>query len=702
MTGRRRGQAVMLRAALAAATVVLLVALAAVAAPLLVDRDALLHRIEAEMTAAIGLPVQVDAITRLALLPVPHATLGPMRVLPQHAVDGGPGAAPLAEAQSLRLELAWPALLLGQVEPALLRAEGLDLDWRPGSVLPPPRWLAALTMPALRVHDATLTLDYPPGSRRLRWPLHASSSDATPEASPLGTSAVERPGPVHIAATLPLAHRQPGRAGNLRLDAEADLTALPALTIAPLQLAGTGLDIGELDDLAIDLSAERAHRSADGRWRLQGLALTSGALRIDGNLDLHWGEDGRLAGEGRLSLAPLDLRAWLAEHHAEPLPGAPQTLRCVAADGSFRFADDLLVVAPVALRLDTTRAGGAATVTLGPVPRAAVAARLDQLSLDPYFAPAGLAGVGPLAAPEPCAELPSAAPVAPAPPTPPGGDTELHLDLAVDRLQAGGLSYSDLGVLAAQQGPTTTAQIDAAGFYGGTLNAQVVQASQPAAAPRQTLRTDVRGADLGALLTDLQGTAQASGTADLMADLAATGWDPTEIRRDLSGTLRVDLSDGRLAALDQTAASFAPLLSAIGLPVTPDTFAFSRLQAGAEGQGGVFNIVDLEGHSRLFRLGGGGRVDAGTETLELALSATLVQPPDGPDLKDLVGIEVPIQVTGSISAPAVKADLTPAVAEAARRTARRHLRKDGNPLQKLEEATGVQGLEQGLRGLFGF
>jgi hypothetical protein len=62
---------------------------------------------------------------------------------------------------------------------------------------------------------------------------------------------------------------------------------------------------------------------------------------------------------------------------------------------------------------------------------------------------------------------------------------------------------------------------------------------------------------------------------------------------------------------------------------------------------------------------------------------------------------VPIRVAGPVAAPKVDAELGPAVTEAARRAARRHLDKDGNVLKQLEEATGVQGLEQGLRDLFG-
>ena len=119
---------------------------------------------------------------------------------------------------------------------------------------------------------------------------------------------------------------------------------------------------------------------------------------------------------------------------------------------------------------------------------------------------------------------------------------------------------------------------------------------------------------------------------------------------------------------------------------------------GAQARGGLFDIVDVDGRARLFRLSGAGTLDAGPETLDLDLAATLVQPPDGPDLKRLAGIRVPIRVTGSIAAPKVDAELRPAVAEAARR----HLNGDGNLFQQLEDATGVQGLEQGLRGLFGF
>ncbi|MCG6942962.1 MAG: AsmA-like C-terminal region-containing protein [Thiohalocapsa sp.] len=689
-----RGRRIRLAALVAAAVALPLLALL-VAAPMLVDRAALARRVEAEMTAAVGLPVRVDGITALGLLPTPHAELGPLRVLPRGAAGKGRASAPLVVAQTLRLELAWPALLLGYVEPVVLRAQGVELDWRPGTTAAA-RWLAALAVPAPRVRNATVTLDYPPGAKRLRWPLMGGASTG----APVGPLLEQRPGPLRIAASLPLRRVRPRLAGNLDLSARADLTELPVLTIAPLQLTGRDLDIGELHGLALTLSAAQARRNAEGRWRLRKLALRSGDLRIDGNLDLYQTEGDRLAGEGRLALAPLDLRAWLAQHREQSLPGQPQTLRCIAADGVFRLAEGLLIIAPAQLRADTTRAGAAATVSLGPLPGAAVVMRLDQLDLDPYLTPAAPAAAA-VADAQPCGALADAAPAAPKPPAPPADDTELWLDLGADLLRVGALAYGNLAVVAAQTGSRAGADISAAAFYGGTLSARVEQTLHSGAPPRQVLRAEVRRADLGALLADLQGTPQVTGTADLTADLAATGADQALIRRDLSGTLRFDLRDGRLAALDQGAANFGPLLSAVGLPVTADAFAFSRLQAGAQGQHGVFTVADLDGRARLFRLGGGGRVDVGAETLDLALTATLVQPPDAADLKDLAGIEVPIRIKGDLAAPKVSANLAPALAEVARRSVRRHLGNDGNVLKQLEESTGVKGLEQGLRNLFG-
>lgn len=687
MSGAARGRrAARLAAAIFAGLALLAVALLA-AGPLMVDRDTLAQRIAAELSASLGLPVAVENVTTLALLPTPRAALGPVRILPPAGVDLRADPRPLASADEVRLELAWPALLRGHAEPVSLQAAGLALDWRLDGVAAPPRWLSALYLPRLSVQGGELTLDYPPGADRLRWPLFRGSGPPRP---PTGR------GPLRITGTLPLDHPAPRLAGTLRLTAQAGLGALPAITLTPLRLAGDDIDIGTLRGLPLALSADQAQSDGAGSWRIDGLTLEADALRIIGSADLHRAGDGSLSGVGELRLAPLDPRAWLAGLGADPLPGQPGTLRCVSAQGHFRLEAGRLNLGPVALRADDAQAGAAATIALGPLPRAAVAVQLDSLSLDPYLTPPWPAAAQPTS-PAPCTALRGAAPAAPAPPPPPADPTELHLDLAAASLWLGGVRYGDLAATADQRGPHSRAEVTAGDLYGGTLSARLAHHLRHREPPRQTLRVDVQGADLGALLTDLQGTPQVSGTINLTTELAAAGADLPAIRRDLAGTLRVDLRDGRLAALDQAAASFGPLLATVGLPVTPDALAFTRLQAGAQGRDGVFEVVDIDGRARLLRLGGGGRVDVAGETLDLGLTATLVQAPDGPDLKGLDGIRVPIRVAGAVTAPKVDVQLGIALAEAARR----RLNGDGNVLEQLEDATGLKGLEQGLRNLFG-
>lgn len=697
-------------ALVAAGALGLVLAALLAAAPALVDREALRERIQAEASLALGLPVRVAAVSDLRLLPRPRIVLGPVRVL----AAGGDTAPPLAAAESMRLELALVPLLSGRAEPELLQADGIALQ--PATPAPPqmppprmptpmPHWLAALSLPIAAVRDAELTLRYPAGARRLSWPVFGEPGRLPRSA---GT------GPIVVTALLPLDTDDGRLAGGLAFSARADTAALPALTLASLRLAGADLRLGPLFGVTPVLSAERAVRNAAGVWRVSAVALSEGELDLRGELVLEpaTGPAPRPAvgaARGRFTLAPMDLRRWLARHLDDPIPGAADRLRCLAAAVDFELIGSRLDVAPLALRLDDSQARAAGSLRLGQAPRAAAALRLDRLDLDPYLR-APVPGAPDYAASSPAAvdcmpiaEAAASGPVQPdLPALPQGPDAaDLALDLGAQSLRAGALAYGDLGATALRRGRHTVLDIAAAAFYGGSLEARIERMLRPAASPRHTLRAAVAGADLGALLAHLQGEPQVTGTAHLTAELAAAGSEAAALRRDLSGSLRLRVENGRLAALDRAAASFGPLLSTVGIEVTPDTLAFSRLGLSADGEDGVFRSQDIHGRARLFALAGAGALDLPAQRLDAEVTATLVQPPDGPDLKGLAGIQVPVRITGPVTAPEVDAELGAAVAEAARRAARRHLDSDGNVLKQLEDATGVQGLEEGLRGLFG-
>jgi hypothetical protein len=665
-----------------------------VAAPLLVDRDRLLRRVEAEIAAAGGPAVRIDAVRELRLLPTPRVELGPLQVLPPVGALGQAPATPPLSAHSLRLDLALPALLLARVEPVALRLDGLDIDWQPGVARPPPLWLAALRLPQLAVQAGTLRIDYPAGARRLHWPLLQQQRPWRPH---------PQSGPLRVSARFP--HADTPAAGALQLEAELATAGLPEVAIAPLRLSGGLPGVGQWPALDLSLSAERITRDADGHWRFDGLLLDADGLQLTGAAQLPAQTGPRRVLAGQLALATTDLRAWLTRHLNVPLPGRDDTLRCVSAAARLSLDGDLLRISPLTLELDRTRAAAAATLRLGPMPRAAVALRLDALDLDAYSVlPPSTAAVSAIAAspaPADCGGDADAEAPPPAPPAAPADGVDLHIALVANALRAAGLNAGALDGTLTQRGAHTTTDLTAAAFYGGRLRLRGEHALYAAAPPRLTLRAEAEEVDLGALLTDLTGQPQLTGTAEATAELAADAGDLAQMRRDLSGSVRIEVRDGRLLALTQAAAQFGPLLNTVGLELDADSTAFSRLGLTAVGRDGVFRSDDLAGRARLLRLDGTGVLDVVAETIAADLSATLVQRPDGPDLKGLDGIQVPIRVAGPVASPEIDADVAPALAEAARRAARRHLDGDDNLFQQLEEATGVEGLEQGLRGLFG-
>lgn len=684
----------------AVALIIALPVLVLAAAPLLVDRDAFRQRVELEMSAVLGAPVEVGAIDELRLLPTPRAVLGGLRV----------DASPPVLAGRVQLDLSLPALLLNRAEPFRLMATGiaLSLPWPPTDQRP--AWLAGLSSAAPQIDGGELTLDYPANSRRLRWPLFgANPGPVQPQVDA---------GPLRLAASLPLVLTGTRHQGRLRVDARIDPSGLPALEIVPLRIGAEDLDLGQPTDLDAVLTVDRTGRAADGSWSIDGFDLGAGALRLTGALGTGRGASGAVAAGGTFAIAPVDLRAWAAEHLGRPLPGDPDRLRCLAARGAFALDDGLIRLVPMEVRLDATRLGAAASVLLEPQPRLAANLWLDELDLDAYLAPPRTPSQN-----EGLPDLAEAAPCGPteiwaetgiengadtgaldAPPIEPGPEpgAGLRLDATAGALTLGGARFGELVVAVEQRGPLTEIAIESGIFYDGSLSAEIDHRRLQGGPAEHRLKAAANSVNLGPLLADVTGEATLSGSADMRAKLSARGSGSTELRRSLAGKFKLSLRDARSAALQRTAADFRPLLNMVGLRLEADTLELQQLKLTATGEDGVFQTDDIDGQGRLFHLGGDGRLDATAETLAVDLIATLVQPPDGPDLQGLDGIEVPIAVAGPWSAPGVDANLQPALAEAARRTAKRHLDGNGNLFEQLEEATGVKGLEQGLRGLLGF
>ena len=667
------------------------------AAPMLAERIGLARSIETAVFAATGQRLLLATEPRLRLLPHPLIELGPLTLSGQH-----PGSAPLARAARLRIRFAGLPLLTGRAELAEITLDGVQLpapadranaepeSKKLESKEPASENTASAETGQPRIHDARLRLHYPDGGTT--WSL-----------IPFDRVPIRAGGTGRLDAVIELTGYEPTLQGTLRLSAAVAPSAdLSKLHFSNLQLRGSDLAIGEGRGLALALDANVDYGFDDHDWRIDGLALTSGSLRVDGDLALSPSTLPAVV-SGTFRIAGFDPRVWMQRHGYGPGRGTPSTLRCAAARGRFVLTGDELRLEPTLLRIDATHAAGAVAARFGPMPSMALALALDGLDLDPYLASTPSPTPEQAQAPVPVpalaqgfdCTLPIESPIAAADLPPRSSESALRARIDAGVLRVDGLRYGQLAVEIEGDRALIGVDVEAADFYGGQLVARMDRDARIANAPRQALRGRAADIDIAALLTDLQGVAPISGTGNISAELAGSGLDPAAIKADLSGTVAVDIRDGRLLGLD-----LAALITAAGGDAddAAAATAFSSLRATATGSGGRFVSQDIDARSPRLRVSGQGRFDVPAETLDLDLETVFVDPPEGRGPRGLGGIRVPLRVVGDWQQPAWKPDLGPALREGTRRL----LDRNRDALKQLEERAGLKGLEQGLRGLLGF
>lgn len=537
------------------------------------------------------------------------------------------------------------------------------------------------------------------------------------------------------------------------------------LRLKPLKLKVEAIDVGRgIDaeiDLQTDLEASLAVRRylADGlglNIRVSGEALSGGrvdatvgarieldlgteTLKVEG-LSIHSGTlvaHGKVAGqmllstprfEGELTLDELDLRAWLEQFDLPaPRTADAATFRRLSLRTGWSLADGRLALEPLDLGVDQTRITGSVErgATVSPVYRFDLAA--DAVDLDRYLPPAvqpqpqatqptesSVQTPGPeapLAPPAAASESastaadPSPAKVSPAParlPSAGGQVAGLDLDgrVRVGELKLMQLRFGSADLRIRNKDGILDLNTLSERFYRGRLAGRFgldLRGSEPIV----SLAQRAEGIRMGPLLKDLIGDDRLTGRGDISADLVAIGQGKDALRRSLSGTAAVHVAAGVVKGFNperlirEAKARIQGKQAPTGLPSQTE---FNDFRASAKVQDGVLSSGDLSVSADHLRVTGKGTVDLGSERFDFRFEPVLVNPPKGQGVEELDGIPIPVRLTGSFVRPQWNVD----VASALRSVAERELGKqDGGLFKKLEERTGIKGLEQGLRGLFG-
>lgn len=489
-------------------------------------------------------------------------------------------------------------------------------------------------------------------------------------------------------------------------------------------------------DLELDLIAQTLH--------LNGFTLGSDALRLSGEAS-GAGLLGSPAFHGRLTLAQLDLRAWL-EKHDLPVPRTsdPKTLTRVAIQTGWRMAGNRLDLEGMDLALDRTRVVGTASwlQTMRPGYRFDIA--LDELDVDAYRPPAAQTGprrvqqpipapgaspIPPPGAPPPAvsgvSDAPAPAPVAEQPPkqnerVPATGRAvdaiglfpvelmrglDLEGQLHVTRLKAYGLSLGDVTARIAAKDGRLRIEERIGGFYQGRIEGHV-GLSADVDPPELVVVQEADGIQIGPLLEDLTGEDNLTGSGRFEADLRAVGQTPDALKRSLSGRAAIHFSKGLIRGFNVEQIIRRAEARLKGRPVPaqePEQTDFTDLRASAVVKNGVLDNRDLLATSHYIHAAGKGRVDIANERLDYRLEPRFVDPPKGRGIKEIEDIPVPIRITGSFDQPDWNIDVGSVLRDVAKRKLERKLEgKGGSRLKELEERTGIKGLEKGLRQFFQF
>ena len=272
--------------------------------------------------------------------------------------------------------------------------------------------------------------------------------------------------------------------------------------------------------------------------------------------------------------------------------------------------------------------------------------------------------------------------------------------LAFGRLSYGGMVFSNLdGTLALRDG---TLEIDPlrASLFGGTSQTRL-RYELTAEVPRLTLDQRLAGVETAAMLGQLLKQQRLSGRGTLVAQLRGAGRTRQAILDSLSGTFEVQVIDGRLAGVDLWAEIERAIAAARGTAIPRSAGSaytpFDRFEAQGRLEGTVIRNDRLDVSSPSMRARGHGTVNYGTGALDLALTARLLEAPEGEvagiSLDRIVGVDIPLTVRGSLDKPSVSPDIR-RLLEAA---ARQQLQQEGEQIEKkLKEK-----LEEKLKDLLG-
>jgi AsmA protein len=699
------------------AILAVLVVVAAIVLPLVIDPNDYKEEIAAEVARQTGRTLNIEGDMSLSVFPWLGLDIGPAQLSNAAGFDDPY----MARMETVQVRVKLLPLLRKQLEVDTVRLNGLQLNlardkdgrtnWADLAGEQPAgerkktadtaaggdkagAGLAGLAIGGIEVADARLTWDDRTTATRYEITDLAFT-----------TGAIEPDRAFDLDLDFRVSAAQPAIEGRFHLKGNVLLAAglrSVDVTAASFDVDATGAGVpGEhvslslSSDLFVDLDAQTLS--------LPNLVLETLGLKIDGTVT----GTAIMADEpqfsGTLAVAQFSPRTLIDKLGLAPVTTRdPVVLAQATAALDWTASPQHFAASGLDLSLDDTRIDGTARIDSFTQPAIHFALKVDRIDLDRYLPPevapeVAQATTGQSAASEAAG---SGSPK----PLPLESLRSLNLDgkLEVGQLTAYNLKSSNIVIQVKASNGLLRLNPLGASLYAGQYNGDITLDARKAT-PRIAINEKVSGVQAGPLLQDLTGEARVQGTANVTARLEGSGMSADAIKRTLNGTTSFSFTDGSVKGVNIAALIRKAQAKLKGQPAPqeqPNQTDFSMMRGTATVNDGVVRNDDLELHSPLLRITGAGQVSLPAETIDYTLTTKLVgslEGQGGKSLEELKGVSIPVRVGGTFSKPTYVPDLGAALSEAAKARLEEKVEKQK---QKLQEKLGDELQDKLLKGLF--
>ncbi|MCF6353773.1 MAG: AsmA family protein [Candidatus Polarisedimenticolaceae bacterium] len=674
--------------------VVVLMVAAIIIVPQVVDPNDFRDDIVAKVKETTGRDLQINGEIELSLFPWLGLELGELKLSNAKGFD----AAPFASIQQAAVKVRIMPLLSKQVEVDTILLDGLHLNlakardgrtnWDDLAGAQKAQAGGRTTEPEPRSESADSTSAMPlaglaiggvsVSNANINWRDESSGQQLSIQQLNLQIGAIVPGQPVDLALDFIVENQTPAIKANIQLRGTPHLSVrMDQLNISKLVLSVDAT--GELlngKPLKLKLETGVALNLLSQHLKLNDLQLDANGLLLSGDLEAR-DLANKPAFSGALKLAELNLREWLAVHEM-PLPATADAtaLTRVALAMQLAGTANKLDITKLALMLDDSNLTGDLSIDklASAMPAIGFNLNVDTIDLDRYLPPP--------ADESSAAKTDKAAPAiqAPAAQTPPAPNLERQpeaellpvallrqLDINglfhIGRLTVKKLLAEEVELKIKARGGHLKVEQQVKKFYQGNLQAAVtvdVRGKEP------LLQITKQATNIQAepLLQDLIDDGRLRGAGRFNADLKTRGNSEQAFRQHLDGDIGFRFEKGAVKGIDLAQTLRETWARIKGKPAPPASDKpetdFSELAGTATITQGVLVNEDLMAKSPFLRVDGKGQVDLVQEQLDYRLTTTIVKSMEGQgssDMQDLMGVPVPVKISGSFANPKVRPDM---------------------------------------------